>query len=184
LSLISVPLTAPDETITDAFLRRAHLGHLDEALARIAARNHASPKRYSNNAARRTSRIATIVARLMLAALFIAAGLSGFLLFHNPPPAPPGLAAAFQHVFFRSGWVLFVDGMEVVVGALLLANRYVPLALTILAGILFNIYVFHITMQPAGLPAPIIVTALWLLVAWPLRTHFAPLIVARTSPQH
>jgi putative oxidoreductase len=131
--------------------------------------------------AQRAASIAATVARVLLGLLFLVAGLSGFVFFHNPPPAPPGLAGAFQDVFFRSGWVLFVDGMEVIAGALLLTNRFVPLALVILAGLLYNIYAFHITMAPAGLPAPIIATALWLLVAWPLRSYFAPLFAARTT---
>jgi uncharacterized membrane protein YphA (DoxX/SURF4 family) len=131
---------------------------------------------------KRARAIAVLWARLLLGATFVAAGLSGFLLFHNPPPAPPGLAGAFQAVFFRSGWVLLVDAVEVSAGALLLADRFVPLALVALASILFNIYAFHITMAPAGLPAPIVVTALWLVVAWPLRSHFAPLLSARPLP--
>jgi putative oxidoreductase len=124
-------------------------------------------------------RIAFLIARILLGLIFTAAGVAGFFIFHNPPPAPPGLAAAFQDVFFRSGWVLFVDSVYIVAGVLLLANRYVPLALVALAAIIFNIFVFHLTIMPAGLPAPVILTLLWLLVAWPLRSHFAPLLAAR-----
>jgi putative oxidoreductase len=177
--VISSPLiSAPGEIRTEDYLRRPHLGHIEDALAYIAARSRAKARPKPDAWA-----IAAIVARYLLALLFLAAGISGFFLVHNPPPAPPGLAGIFQDVFFRSGWVLLVDGMEALVGALLLVNRFVPLALTILAGILFNIYAFHITMAAAGLPAPIIVTALLLLVAWPLRSHFAPLLAARAAHQ-
>ena len=65
---------------------------------------------------------------------------------------PPGLAATFQDVSFRSHRVLFVGAMQLFSGALLLANRYVPLALTIAGGILFNIVAYHVTITPVGLP--------------------------------
>ncbi|HEY8298397.1 MAG TPA: hypothetical protein VIG32_10280 [Candidatus Baltobacteraceae bacterium] len=124
---------------------------------------------------------ASTIARILLGLIFVAAGLSGFLIFHNPPQAPPGLAGAFQDVFFKSGWVLFVDAIQMITGLLLLANRFVPLALTALAAVIFNIYIFHLTMAPIGLPAPIVVTVLWLLVALPLRSHFAPLLVTKAA---
>lgn len=72
-----------------------------------------------------------------------------------------------------------VSGVQVLAGLLMLANRYVPLALVLLAAELVNILTFHITMMPAGLPLPLVVTLLWFIVAWPLRRHFAPLFVPR-----
>jgi len=115
------------------------------------------------------------VARILLGLLFAAAGLSGFLLIAHPPAPPPGLAGQFQAVFFASGWVLFVDGVELLAGILLLANRYVPLALTALAAVIANIFVFHLTMAPAGLPVAAVVGLLWALVASRHGRSFAPL---------
>lgn len=129
-------------------------------------------------------KIASLVARILLGLIMLAAGLSGFFIFHNPPPAPPGLAAAFQDVFFRSGWVLVVDTVELVCGLLLLFNRFVPLAIVTLAAVIVNMYTFHITMMPVGTIAPAILTVLWFLIAWPLRAHFAPLLVSRAEPDY
>ena len=42
--------------------------------------------------------------------------------------------------------------MQVVGGALLIANRFVPLALILLGPILVNILLFHPLMAPEGLP--------------------------------
>jgi putative oxidoreductase len=126
-------------------------------------------------------KIATIIARILLGLVFLAAGLSGFFLINHPPPPPPGLAGQFQDVFFRSRYELFVCSVQLVTGILLLINRYVPLALVALAAVIANILVFHITMQPAGLALPIIVAVLWFIVAWPLRAHFAPLVTQTTS---
>ena len=119
------------------------------------------------------------ISRVLLGVVFFAAGLSGFLLIANPPPMPPGLAGEFQTVFFQSRWVLFVDGVELASGLLLLANRYVPLALTALAAVISNILAFHITMMPAGLPVALFVTALWTIVSLRYRSTFAPLFAQR-----
>ena len=121
------------------------------------------------------------VARILLGLVFFAAGLSGFLLISHPPAQPPGLAGQFQDVFFRSYWVLFVDGVELIAGFLLLSNRYVPLALTLLAAVIANIIVFHATMAPLGLPVAVIVTVLWALVATRHRASFAPLLAQKTA---
>lgn len=126
-------------------------------------------------------KITVATSRIILGLAFFAAGLSGFLLINNPPPAPPGLAGAFQDVFFRSHWVLFVDSIEFVSGALLLANRFVPLALTMLGAVLSNILVFHITMAPAGIVPGLVLTALWVVVAQSVRSSLAPLFVAKAN---
>lgn len=126
-------------------------------------------------------KIAVMVARILLGLVFVAAGLSGFFLINNPPPAPPGLAGAFQDVFFRSRWVLFVDAIQFLAGALLLANRFVALALTLLGGVISNIITYHITLAPAGLPVAGIVTLLWGIVASRYRSNFAPLFAAQPS---
>ena len=129
-------------------------------------------------------KIASLVARILLGLIMLAAGLSGFIIFHNPPPAPPGLAAAFQDAFFRSGWVLVVDAVELACGLLLLFNRFVPLAVVALAALIVNMYAFHLTMMPIGTIAPVILTILWFTTAWPLRAHFAPLLTARAEPDY
>ena len=121
------------------------------------------------------------VARILLGLVFLAAGVSGFVLISHPPAPPPGLAGAFQDVFFRSRWVLFVDAVEAVAGALLLANRYVPLALAALAAVIANIIVFHLTMAPAGLPIAAVVATLWAILAYRHRSSFAPLFEQRPA---
>ena len=124
----------------------------------------------------RASAIGTTTARIVLGLIFTISGISGFLfLFMPAPPAPPGLAAAFSDVFFRSHWVQFVDGCELVCGLLLLANRYVPLALVTLSAVIANMIWFHLAMQPLGLPAPLILLGLWIVVARGHRAALLPL---------
>ena len=64
-------------------------------------------------------------------------------------------------------------------GVLLLSNQFVPLALVLLAPVIANILVFHLTMQPSGLAPGVIVAILWLTTASKLRTYFASLLVRK-----
>ncbi len=122
-------------------------------------------------------KIAATIARILLGLLFTFAGASMFLI--STPPPQPGLAGAFNAIFFHSHWALFVGSAQLVIGVLLLVNRYVPVALIILAGFLYNSFAFHILIAPSGLFAPIIVTALWLVVSLQYRQLFAPLFRAK-----
>jgi putative oxidoreductase len=128
-------------------------------------------------------RIASIIARFLMGLVFAAAGLSGFwMISHGGPPPTPGLAGEFQKVFFASHWVLFVDAVQLIAGLLLLANRFVPLALMALAAVLANILVFHITMMPSGIVPGLVLTFCWLLVAQRHRAVLRPLLNARPPP--
>jgi len=120
-------------------------------------------------------KIAAIVARILLGLIFLAAGASNFIFINNPPPAPPGMATAFMDVYFASRWALFVGGIEIIAAVLLLVNRYVPLALVLAAAVIYNMCVFHITMMPIGLPGPLLLLILGLIVASRHRAAFAPL---------
>jgi putative oxidoreductase len=66
--------------------------------------------------------------------------------------------------------------LQIVPAVLLLANRYVPLSLTILAAILVNIPCFRIFMAPAGLPPALVVTVLWFVTASTVRPAFAGIL--------
>src|SRR5579863_6048398 len=114
----------------------------------------------------RLARYGLVAARVALGLVFTLAGASIFFLIGHPPPMPPGLAGTFTSAFFASGWVVFVDLVELTAGVLLLANRRVPFALVLLAAVLSNILVFHATMQPQTIPLPLILTGLWFVLAY------------------
>ena len=62
---------------------------------------------------------------------------------------------------------------------LLLVNRFVPLALAILAPVIVNILCFHALMAPSGLPLAVIVAVLWALILVNVRQAFAALVQPR-----
>ena len=126
---------------------------------------------------------AAIVARLALGTLFLVFGLNGFFHFiPQPAQPPPPEALAFAGALFQTGYMFpLIKGTEVVVGLLLLSNRFVPLALTILAPIVVNILAFHLFLAPAGLALPFIITALGIYLATTERAIFAPFFRAKSS---
>lgn len=125
-------------------------------------------------------KIASLVARLLLGLIFLVFGLNGFLHF-IPMPPPKGAAAQFTGALFLSSYWKIIFGVQVLGGLLLLANRFVPLALAILGAVIVNIVCFHIFMAPSGLPLAILVVLLWSIVALGNKQHLAGLFVARSE---
>jgi putative oxidoreductase len=120
-------------------------------------------------------KIVSTIARYLLGIIFLTFGLNGFLHF-IPLPPPTGVAAQFLGAIFVSRFYVVLFLLQIVPALLLLANRYVPLALTILGAVVFNILCIHIFMAPAGLPMALLVTTLWCLTAWSVRSAFAPIV--------
>ncbi len=122
-----------------------------------------------------------LVARILLGLMFLVFGLNGFVPFIPPPPSIPPAAMAFFGAMVGSHFSYFVFGVQAICGLLLLANRFVPLALVALAAVIANIIAFHVTMWPASLiPMPLVATILWFAVAWQVRDRFTQLLSPRT----
>ena len=121
-------------------------------------------------------KILTVIARVILGLAFTFFGANFFFHFLPMPPPPPGLAGDYSKVFAASGLMYAVGAMQLLSGVLLLIGRFVPLALTILAAILFNILAFHILMDPSGIGPGIIATVLWTFLFWSYRERFSGLL--------
>ena len=125
---------------------------------------------------------ASTVARYLAGVIFLVFGLNGFLHF-IPLPPPSGVAGQFMGALFVSHYLTLIFALQVIGGVLLLANRYVPLALAILAPVIVNILSFHALMAPSGLPLALVVTVLWALVFVHVRAAFAALFLTRFQAQ-
>src|ERR1700745_1410207 len=119
-------------------------------------------------------KIITIISRFLLGFIFLVFGLDGFL--HFIPSSPPsGTAGQFIGALFVSHYLVPIFLLQIASGILLLLNRYVPLALTLLAPIIVNVLLIHIWMAPSGLPLALVVTVLWVVVFVSVRSAFAGL---------
>jgi len=121
-------------------------------------------------------KILTICVRIFLGLVFVFFGSNAFLRFLPMPPLPEGTAGLYLKAFFDSGYVYVIGGMQLLSGLLLLIGKFVPLGLTILGAIIFNIWAFHILMAPEGFPPAIVVTLLWIFLVWQYRERFAGLL--------
>jgi putative oxidoreductase len=127
-------------------------------------------------------KITSIIARFPLGLIFLVFGLNGFLHF-IPSPPPSGTAGQFFGALFVSHYLVSIFLLQVISAVLLLVNRYVPLALTLLAPIIVNILLIHTLMLPSGLPLALLVTALWIVVFLSVRSAFAGLWQQRVAAQ-
>ena len=121
---------------------------------------------------------ASTIARYLSGGIFLVFGLNGFLHF-IPLPPPSGVAGQFMGALFVSHYLTLIFALQVIGAVLLLANRYVPLALAILAPVIVNILSFHALMAPSGLPLALFVTVLWALVFVHVRSAFTGLFKSR-----
>jgi hypothetical protein len=121
-------------------------------------------------------------ARIVLGLAFFVFGLNGFLHFIPQPPIS-GPPADLIGAMIGSGYLFsLIKGTEVVAGAVLLSGRYVPLALTVLAPVLVNIVLFHVFLEPAALPLPLVLVGLEVFLAWSYRSTFRPMLAAHPQP--
>lgn len=127
-----------------------------------------------------TMKITSLIARCLLGLIFTVFGLNGFLHF-IPMPPPSGVAGQFMGALFVSHYLVAVFAVQLIGGILLLVNRYVPLALTLLGPVIVNILLFHALMAPEGLPLAGIVAVFWGIVAYHHRAAFAGLFEARSQ---
>jgi putative oxidoreductase len=117
------------------------------------------------------SKLLTLTVRFLLGALFLVFGANKLLHFIPMPPFPPE-AAPFIGGLAAAGYMFpMLGAIEVVAGGLLIAGRFVPLALTVLAPIIVNIALFHVLLVP-GLGMVVFLLASELYLAWVHRDAF------------
>ena len=121
-----------------------------------------------------------LISRILLGLTFLVFGLNGFLNF-LPASMPDGIAGQYVGALFVSHYLAVVFALELVAGVLLLANRFIVLAIAILAPILVNVVLFHACMAPAGFAPAVIAVALWSVLFYRERAAFSALLVAKSA---
>src|SRR6516164_8579779 len=125
-------------------------------------------------------KILFIIARLLLGFIFLVFGLNGFMHF-IPMSLPEGVAGQFFGALFASHYLVIVFLLQLISGILLLVDRYVPLALTLLGPVIVNILLFHLLLSHAGAGLAVLSTILWGFLFFRHRQYFSSLFVQRTS---
>jgi uncharacterized membrane protein YphA (DoxX/SURF4 family) len=133
----------------------------------------------------RVTRYFATGARCALGFVFFASGLVGLLNLLPPPTSEqiPAGALALGTAFTSSGYLMpLIEGTETLAGALLLANCFVPLALTLLAPVIVNIVAFHFFLTPGQVGLPIALLGIELYLAWVYRAAYRALLTLRNTP--
>ena len=126
-------------------------------------------------------RYVTATVRILLGALFAFSGITKFLpVAQGSTEGMPERAIAFSTALGETGYMMpMTAAVEVVVGILLLVNRFVPLALALLAPVVVNIVAFHTFLMPDGIVMVYAIAALEIYLAWAYRAAFRPMLRAK-----
>jgi putative oxidoreductase len=110
------------------------------------------------------STLATI-ARYVLGVALVFFALNGFFQFMTPPLMGDA-ANAFMAAMAATGYMFFlINLVQLVVGVSLLANKYVPLALIVLAPLTLHIILFHVFLHVQSILFGAIVAVLHIYLA-------------------
>jgi len=125
-------------------------------------------------------KIASLIAQILVGLVFVVFGSNAFLNFIHAP-LPPGPGGEFAKLLSESGYGLFVGGVQVIGGALLLVNRFVPLGLTLLGPVLVNILLFHGLISHPGWQPGVVMAILWIFLFWRYKKNFAGIFAAKAE---
>ena len=124
-------------------------------------------------------KITVIISRYLLGLLLTIMGLNGFLHFiPQPPPANP-VAVQFMTAVSVSHFIGGAFLVQLIGGVLLLAGRFLPLAIAIPAPVLVNILDYHLTMDPGSIGGALVATILRAILFLRHRSSFAGIFRAR-----
>lgn len=122
-------------------------------------------------------KIAVIVVRVLLAAMYLFASVSFFL--HLMPKAPEMTAAqtTFMSGVMASVYLMpLIKVTELVGGILLLINRTAPLAALIIFPVTLNIFLYHAFLGPKDLPMVGVMLIFNLFLFYAYRARYMPIV--------
>jgi uncharacterized membrane protein YphA (DoxX/SURF4 family) len=126
-------------------------------------------------------KVATIILRILLGLIFLVFGVNKLHQFFPTGPAPTGDAAVFIGILVSSKYFMIIGFIEAVGGLFLLANRFVPLGLTLLGPIVVNVFLTGLLLDQHGIPFAGAVTAVWLFLFWRYKNNFVPLFESKAK---
>ncbi|MFK7935220.1 MAG: DoxX family protein [Saprospiraceae bacterium] len=118
-----------------------------------------------------------MVIRILFALSLLVFGLNKFLYF-IPTSLMEGTAGELMNIYVTSGFMKLIGGLEVLAGISLLAKKFVPLSLTIMAAIIFNAVIFHILHDLGGLGPAVVALFIVLLNIYFNKSRFTSLLSA------
>jgi hypothetical protein len=117
-------------------------------------------------------------ARILLGLMLMFGVTNALFNFVEQPPLPEGAMKFMGGIFSAPYFFALLKGSEFLVALALLSNRFVALALVVLAPITVNIVLFHLVLAPAGSLMALALLACHLGTAWSHRESFKTVLAA------
>lgn len=131
-------------------------------------------------------KIAIVVARVLFGAVFLLSSLGffyGMVTGNEMEIGADQPGGEFLGAMIATGYLfILIKLTELVSGLMLLAGRFVPLALTLLAPIVVNIFLFHLVLAREMLIIGIVVLVFEVFLAWAYRGSFAGVLDMNAKP--
>jgi hypothetical protein len=118
-------------------------------------------------------------ARYLLGALLLFSVANVVFHFVPQPPMPAAAQAFFGGLLSAPYFLGLLKGTEFLVALAVLSNRFVPLALVVLAPITINVVLFHFVLAPEGAPVAVALLVLHLITAWSRRDSYRTVLAAK-----
>src|SRR5882724_13176303 len=122
------------------------------------------------------------IARVLMGLAFLFFGVMGLLQLMKAPDNLPEDIKKVNASLTIAGYMNIASTTMTLVGMLLLINRFVPLALALIAPILVGILTYHLRMAPSSIGPGAFLSLLELYLAWSYRKAFCPMLTARVTP--
>ncbi|MFA9455277.1 hypothetical protein ACERJO_00715 [Halalkalibacter sp. AB-rgal2] len=120
------------------------------------------------------------VSRILLGVIFLGAGINGYFVILQFDPFIPTSPEAMA--LFEFHYLLVAEKtLEVICGVLLLCNRFVPLAVALLAPLIANIVLLHIFLDHSLLPLAIVLLLLHIYLLFYYKNNFIKLLEKQPS---
>ena len=124
-------------------------------------------------------KIAVIIIRSLMGVLFLFASIAFFLKL-VPEPELQGNIKAFNEGMIASGYLMqFIKITELLCGLAFITGRYNTLASVVIFPVTINIFLYHLILDPKGLPVAIFVLAANLFIAYYYRANYKSLFAAK-----
>ena len=121
-------------------------------------------------------KIATIIVRTLMGLLFLFASIS-FLFKLIPQPELTGNVKIFMDGVMATGYLMaLIKLTELICGLAFVTGCFVPLASVVIAPIIINIFLFHLYVDPSGLPVGIFLVLANLFLAHAHWGKFKPIL--------
>ena len=124
-------------------------------------------------------KITALIVRILMGLMFAFASIT--VLFKlMPQPEPTGNVKIFMDGMTATVYMMTtIKVIELICSVAFLSGRFVPLATVVIFPINVNILLFHVFLDPKGLPVAVLLMIGNLLLAWYYRDRYKAMLTAK-----